>query len=372
MNRQMAIGITHSKHSFDLILNYFIKMNPTFPVSLIAIKDRFDTPIPESCERRFDETWIIRKADDIFAFADTEAHRSKLRELLPYMHNNSLWKNLAILVALLKQFETLVLWDDDQYPITLESTADWCQPIYESLRSGYDVVEVRRYGALHPIPFNISEYVSGDVLSVLESVLGLCYEAATPNLLTKATEVFLPYPGVTQEYEMSDQFHSLRHISGGSIGLNLKSHFPLFYQPPGKISRGNDVFFSCAFRSMKKRMLVNSYLHDGQVIYGWDPMRDWKTVIPTPSTKEAATKTFFRVIEGWLSYAPLLLRLEFPQTFQDKISMIRHQLQRLDDPYHVFYLHFEKYSQRLNTDLEGYDRANELWRQLLLEIQQGS
>jgi hypothetical protein len=288
------------------------------------------------------------------------------------MHNNSLWKNLAILVALLNRFETLVLWDDDQYPIALEGNTDWCQSIYETLQSGYDVVEVRRYGALHPIPFNIGEYVQADVLSTLENVLCLCYEAATPSLLTKSTEVFLPYPGATEEYEISDRFHSLRHISGGSIGLNLKSQFPMFYQPPGEISRGNDVFFSCAFRSMKKRMLRNSYLHDGQVAYEWDSLRDWRATTATPATKEVATKTFFRVIQGWLSYAPLLLRLEFPQDFEEKIRTIRDQLQRLVDPYHVFFLQFDRYCQRLDTDREAYKQANKLWRQLVSEIQEAS
>jgi hypothetical protein len=312
--------------------------------------------------------WVIRKADDILEFAHTEVLRSKVRDLLPYMHNNSLWKNLAILVALFNQFETLILWDDDQYPIALEGSANWCQPFYEILRSGYDVVEARRYGCLHPIPFNITEYVPDDVLLTLESVLCTCYEAATPRLLTNATEVFLPYPGATEEYEMSDHFHTLRHISGGSIGLNLKAQFPLFYQAPGEISRGNDVFFSCAFRSMKKVVLANSYLHDGETTYAWDPDRDWRKASATRATREGATKTFFRVIQGWLSYAPLLLRLEFPQSFEETARTIRDQLQRLAEPYDVFGVQFDKYYRRLDSDLQGYSRANELWRQLVSEI----
>jgi len=372
MNRKMAVGITHSKDSFDTILNYFVRMNPTFPISLIVVKDRFDTALPKFCDRFFEEVWVIRRKEDIFEFTNSETSQLKLRELLPYMHNNGLWKNIALLVALFKQFETLIIWDDDQYLIPLEESPDWCQPFYETLQLGYDVVEARGYGYQHPIPVNIREYIPMEILFALEEVLCICYEAATPHFLTRAEEIFLPFLGAVEEYEVSDRFHTLQFISGGSIGLNLKSQLPLFYQPPGSISRGNDVFFSCAFRSMKKRKLANNYLHDGLTIYNWDSLRKWSAVTATHATREQATETFFRVIQGWLSYASLLLRLEFPQTFSEKLHTIRAKLHQLVHPYGIFYLQFDKYCQRLETDLQGYNRANELWKQLLFEIKAAS
>lgn len=365
MNRKMAIGITHSKDSFDAILNYFVKMNPAFPISLIAVKDRFDTALPKFCDQFFEEVWVIRRKEDIFKFAISETSQSRLRELLPYMYNNSLWKNIALLVALFNQFETLIIWDDDQYLIPLDGSPNWCQPFYETLQLGYDLVEARGYGYQHPIPINISEYVPMEILLALEDVLYICYEAATPHFLTRPEEIFLPYPGVVEEYAVSDRFHTLQFISGGAIGLNLKSQLPLFYQPPGGISRGNDVFFSCAFRSMKKRKLANCFLHDGLTIHNWDPLRKWSTVTATHATREQAAEVFFRVIQGWLSYAPLLLRLEFPQTFSEKLHTIRAKLQQLIRPYDIFYLQFDKYCQRLEIDLERYNRANELWKQLV-------
>jgi hypothetical protein len=109
-----------------------------------------------------------------------------------------------------------------------------------------------------------------------------------------------------------------------------------------------------------------AHFHDPHGVLLHRAIRQWHEItVEYPQGLEAK---FVNLVKGWLSYAPLYLRLEVSD-WQAKIREIADALRTLPGVHRAFFEQFQCYRARVAQDYENYQRLGEGWRTLITHLQ---
>jgi len=227
----------------------------------------------------------------------------------------------------------------------------------------------KRLGYLHKVPPYLNRHISDNILEILEDALCLCNEIVFPGLLIGAGGCFVPH-GAFSEHGGIEYFAGRKFIYAGSAAINLKSEFPCFFDIPDldghNFSRGNDVFFSLAYgREANLKEAESRYFHDPHLfsLHADNLISSFKE--PLDFFDE---KRFFSLINGWLSYGPLLLKLSYPFDWHIRINEVKSILKNLPSCFHSTHNIFCSFADRVHDDFDLYHNIQCSWKMLCDQI----
>lgn len=166
-------------------------------------------------------------------------------------------------------------------------------------------------------------------------------------------------------------------ISPANLGINLRSSFPAFFNPPG--ARGEDAFFAMSFPAAFRVLTIPAFVfHDPFLIQPEIYSGGFPKELRAVPFSRAVLERFSGVVLGWLRYMPLYLRIrrarsshDFAGEIEKRRRMIGAISARLCDvlEYPEFARMgacFESYCQRVEKDHEDWLAVNAHWRQQVL------
>ena len=374
MNKTV-LGLIISKPSSAGVLRGIIETNPNLKASLVLVVDRgtFGNSF-EFCHDHFEDVTYLRCIGDVTDRLPRVESHELLRHLMPNFEGISLWRNLTMALAWAQNMDSLIFWDDDQYPIAPSDGRDFFEPFLKPLDEGYDLTTCRVYGNRVATSREVKHCFDNKALAILEEALLLCNEVAYPGMFTDSDSVFV---GMDREPTVPIfRFgNKLDMILGGSCANNLHSDLPPHHQilnfTGERFARGCDVFFSTAFRKMKLKLVDGVYFHDSFSAITYEKGMNWKTakLLPMPPTPHETTIRMFRqVVKGWLAYAPLLMLLACPDDWKERLERVKSILRQLSPPYDEYSYCFEKFFERLPEDYRRYVDVLDAWPSFRTEI----
>lgn len=302
-------------------------------------------------------------------------------------------RNAVMYFALMNKMDTLIFFDDDEYPLAnvlIDGRLVWkgqsvlaahIEAIFKA-----DVTCGYHCGYISPVPNlafnekltemdfrNLMETVSNDIIS-WESVKekmgdgGITY-ADLNIMIGGAVETVLAVNG-------------MKFISGANLGINLKNLtkvFP-FYNPPG--ARGEDTFLStCICDNQVFRIPVYAF-HDGFSAYG----RLLSGVLPSalkPVKPDSAviTKRFLKALVGWIRYKPLLVYLTQKNQYEYLMNKIENQLREVipklcdfygSQEFTVLLQEFHLYKAHVAEHSQEFEITKAAWIKMMDELEQRS
>lgn len=275
-------------------------------------------------------------------------------------------RNIILYTALKNNMDYLVFLDDDEYPMAVTNTrssAIWGgQHVLATHLLNIehaDITNGYHCGYVSPIPFIefndimteqdfrlFIEAISNDIISwdTVRSVMnngGVTY-ADTKVLVSDAVE------------EVQEINHT-KFITGANLCINLTKPDRVnpFYNPPG--ARGEDTFLSTCL-SQRKVLRVPCYtFHDGFSTYhhlldGVLPIK----LKYIQADSEPIIMRFYLACIGWIRYKPLLLYITQREHYEEKIDMIRRQLDETLPKVCAYFGHEE--FMNISKELERYNR----------------
>jgi len=275
-------------------------------------------------------------------------------------------RNAVLYMAIKKNLDYLVFFDDDEYPMAVtktRSTAIWGGQHVLSTHlkniADADITNGHHCGYISPIPyieFNETmteadfhlfiEAISNDIISwdTIRSVMnngGVTY--ADTKIL------------VTDDSEEVEEVNRSKFISGANLCINLTNPTRVlpFYNPPG--ARGEDTFLSTCLSELKVMRVPCYTFHDGFSTYHslMDGVLPIKLKYIKADSEEISTR-FYNACIGWIRYKPLLLYITQQDQYETKIQEIRERLDATLPKICAFFN--RKDFAKLSTELEKYNK----------------
>jgi len=294
-------------------------------------------------------------------------------------------RNALLYTAIKNDFDYLVFFDDDEYPMAVtktRSTAIWGgqHVLATHLKNIADADVTNGYhcGYISPIPyikFNDTmtetdfrlfiEAISNDIVNwdTISSVMnngGVTY-ADTKILVSDDT------------HEVEEVNHT-KFITGANLCINLTdpTRVSPFYNPPG--ARGEDTFLSTCL-SERKVVRVPCYtFHDGFSTY--NSLMDGVLPIKLKyiqADSEKISNRFYQACIGWIRYKPLLLYITQPEQYEDKIREMRVQLEATIPKISEFFgredfanitVELERYHKNVKKHYKQFIETQQIWKRI--------
>jgi hypothetical protein len=180
-------------------------------------------------------------------------------------------KNLATLVALKNKYDSILYWDDDEYPVVCSGDyqdiswrkTDILGEHIKALHSGADVSFGYWSGYVSPIPASITKILSPKVASQLAKAISPGSDVITEKSFLEPQASFVFVNKSPERKEIQMEFGG-KWISGGNLMISLKSIVlgivPAFYTPND--SRGDDTILSTGLEKAKVVSVPAGIFHD--------------------------------------------------------------------------------------------------------------
>ncbi|NTW71370.1 MAG: hypothetical protein HGA49_03920 [Eubacteriaceae bacterium] len=372
--------VKNNKIGFNLIVAYDLTYNKTKATDYTKISSEIVEQINSS---RFITKISIKDEIDFLVqetiVSEDEAH-------MIFGKGYAARRNAVLYNAIKYKMDYLIFLDDDEYPVAVTKThknAVWGgQNVLTSHLKNItqaDITNGHHCGYISPIPFlefsdkmtetdfrSFIEAISNDILNWdnIKAVMergGVTY--ADTKILT------------TDDAIEVQEINRAKFISGANLCINLtepKRVFP-FYNPPG--ARGEDTFLSTCL-SERKVLRVPCYtFHDGfstynQLLEGVLPIR-LKFI---KADSEKITTRFYRACLGWIRYKPLLLYITQPECYEEKIKIMREQLNRTLPKICSYFgqaefmnvlAELEKYHKRVEKHHDEFLETKRIWANIM-------
>ena len=171
------------------------------------------------------------------------------------------------------------------------------------------------------------------------------------------------------------------NISPANMGINLKSPFPVFYNPKG--ARGEDAFFAMSIDQGAKLFQIPAFIfHDPFLSHPEIYENRFPNYLIDEPVSPKAIKRFANVILGWIKYMPLFLRIRFhyEPMYYKKILKKNHEIIDRISVELTEHLHcrdflkmsacLDAYNQRVEIDFENWLEINSIWKKGILPLLQ--
>jgi len=246
-------------------------------------------------------------------------------------------KNLILLCALLKDYDFVLFWDDDEYPVVclqgaseiLWSRTDVLGAHLSELLTGADVTCGFWTGHVFPTVPGIYKILSAHTAARLGEALSLGTETHSKQSFTLPERSFKVGDGIPKAEEMRI-VRGGKWVSGGNLAVRAQSVLsgavPPYYTPSE--SRGDDTIFSFHLSDAKVMAVPGGAFHDMYLDYpsitkGKYPLNPG--FIPSHTEKYEAR--FASALKAWLAYAPLFIRLSegttrYRETLKEMLLML--------------------------------------------------
>lgn len=322
LTESIALHNGFQQHEIGLLINY----DPLFQ----GLSDaEFTKALP--FYSAFREVMFIGPGDCDFYqnFMRRQGVPSDVAEILCQSRGYGNKKNLALLAALLRGYDLVIFWDDDEYPVALLQQG-WVETNIVGAHANALDAEVTSgfcTGYTSPVPPDVCARLSEETATLLGTALAVGSDVITSKSFHLSRDFFCIPHSIPETQEIPEKDGG-KWISGGNLGVRLKGFvtgvLPPFYTPDA--SRGDDTIFS--MRLQRSRVFLvpsgifhDCFLHHGDLSLGSLPSR----IVPAASVRnDSDVKRLARAVLGWLAYAPLVIRLREPGSYSKSIStMIR-------------------------------------------------
>lgn len=301
-------------------------------------------------------------------------------------------RNAILYFAIKNHMDYLIFLDDDEYPVAVTNTKKYAiwggQQVISShikyiQQAEADLTHGYHCGYISPIPYleyndtmtetdfrSFIEAISNDILNWdnIKAVMnngGVTY--ADTKIITSDTAI-----------EVQEENHT-KFISGANLGINLTNPqrvFP-FYNPTG--ARGEDTFLSTCLSDRKVLQIPCYTFHDGFSTYnslleGMLPIK-LKFI---RADNEHVVDRFYKACIGWIRYKPLLLYITQSDCYDDKIEVMRQQLNEVlpkicayfGKPEFMNVLHeLEKFNKKVKKDYQEFIDTQHIWAKIMKTVQ---
>ena len=172
--------------------------------------------------------------------------------------------------------------------------------------------------------------------------------------------------------------NSKKWVSGSTLCINLKhiDVIPAFYNPPG--ARGEDTFFSMMLDNCKVIKVPVYHFHDGFLKYK-SLMNDKfpKKLRKIETKEENVEERFLKASVGWLKYKPLLLYIQEPKKYNEKIQTMKKNLEisvpKMNDLFKTNCFNklneiLELYDKNVKKHYKAYVDINKFWNNIKFNI----
>ena len=298
-------------------------------------------------------------------------------------------RNAVLYNAVKQNLDYLIFLDDDEYPVAV--TKNGKNPVWggQNVLTAHlnfieeaDITHGHHCGYISPIPY--VEY--NDTMS--EDDFRIFIEAVSNDILSwEKVKGVMENGGVTyadtgilnsDEALEVEEAGQAKFISGANLCLNLRDPLRLFpfYNPPG--ARGEDTFLSTCLTNRRVLRIPCYAFHDGFSTYH----QLFEGILPIQlkfirADGEQVTSRFYRACIGWIRYKPLLIHITQPDQYEEKIDLIRQQLNQtlprlcefFQDPDFINILtEFEKYHRNVKKHHKEFLESQKIWSKMMMDL----
>ncbi len=372
--------VDNKKISLNLFVAYDLSYNKT------KISDY--TNMHQSLVEQIDSSEFIgtETKDREVAYLIRENVLTEGEALLIFNRGYAAKRNAVLYSAIKKNMDCVIFLDDDEYPMAVTNSYDkilWGGQhiLYHHLNfiSQADITYGYHCGYISPIPYlefnsvlsqstfrSFIEAISNDIINweTLKNVMkngGVTY--AEKKILASKLPI-----------EIQEVNHA-KFISGSNLCINLSDPcrvFP-FYNPPN--ARGEDTFLGTCLGERKVLRVPVYAFHDGfstynDLLHGVLPIRLKFIKADTEKIK----KRFYKACIGWIRYKPLLLYITDSKSYEEKIDVIRNQLNETLPQICAFFddcdfmnilVELEKYNRNVKKHYENFLETQRIWSKIM-------
>ncbi len=260
-------------------------------------------------------------------------------------HGHAKGRNTVMYYALKENIDYLLFWDDDEYPVACikgeNGKIEWkmqnnvIDHIKYIEKENADVTRAYHCGYISPIPYiEASEEVSEeDLKNFIEAISNelVTWESIKKNFEVDGGVTFADRNVANGEgaFEVLGENGEKKWVAGSTLCLNLRNidKIPAFYNPPG--ARGEDTFFSMSLDEAKVFRIPLYHFHDGflkctSIMKNRFPAKLRKI----ESDEDNIEQRFLKASIGWIKYKPLLMYIENPETYRERIEKVQEKLEK--------------------------------------------
>lgn len=302
-------------------------------------------------------------------------------------HGHSKGRNTVMYYALMEKTNYLIFWDDDEYPVACIKDEDngliWQKQdnILKHIENidNLDVSVGYHCGYISPIPYlNLNDEKSG--IMVKTYIQAISNEIVDLDNIKK---IMRENGGVTyanKEIIQNGKIKEIEKINGGKwiagstlcINLNHLEKIPAFYNPPE--ARGEDTFFSLGLDNCKVARVPIYHFHDGFLKYKCIMDNKFpKKLRKIENNEENVSSRFLKASLGWIKYKPLLLYIQNPKEYKQKIAKVREYLEMSipeiieifnEEKFSTLIEVLNKYDENVKSNYKDYIATNETWNKI--------
>ena len=246
-------------------------------------------------------------------------------------------KNIILLNAILKGYDMVLFWDDDEYPVicmqndtsVVWQNTDILTAHLREISNGADVATGFWTGHVFPTIPDIHKILHYNTATLLGEALGLGTETHSRNSFVDPT-LWFHIGKLIPEINEIKAINGGKWVSGGNISVNVQSVLegivPPYYTPVD--SRGDDTIFSMHLSRAKVMSVPSGAYHDMYLDY---PKICRENFPKNPGfiegNNEKYMSRFAFALRAWLAYAPLFIKLKGDGTYKsvarEMISLLR-------------------------------------------------
>ena len=302
-------------------------------------------------------------------------------------HGHSKGRNTVMYYALMEKTNYLIFWDDDEYPVACIKDENngliWQKQdnILKHIENidNLDVSVGYHCGYISPIPYlNLNDEKSG--IMVKKYIQAISNEIVDLDNIKK---IMRENGGVTyanKEIIQNGKIKEIEKINGGKwiagstlcINLNHLEKIPAFYNPPE--ARGEDTFFSLGLDNCKVARVPIYHFHDGFLKYKCIMDNKFpKKLRKIENNEENVSSRFLKASLGWIKYKPLLLYIQNPKEYKQKIAKVREYLEMSipeiieifnEEKFSTLIEVLNKYDENVKSNYKDYIATNETWNKI--------
>lgn len=249
-------------------------------------------------------------------------------------------KNIVILTALRDEYDYVIFWDDDEYPVYSvrnNEAIEWYSSDlikeYTSNR-GFPIDIACGYwtGFISTIPLQFNTYISRDLAIKFGEALSIGSDVVDRNTFINSSSSFVVLNS-DMAVKKIEEINGVKWVGGGNVAYRVDSirsgRVPPFYTPDG--SRGEDTIHSMQLKEVNVYSVPVGVFHDAfsdykDITKGRFP----KNLVLPDKGREYYMKRFSEALFGWLTYAPLYIRLRYGDGYANRIAAMIEQLQSIE------------------------------------------
>ena len=311
-------------------------------------------------------------------------------------HGHAKGRNTVMYYALKEKMDYLLFWDDDEYPVACikgeDGKVEWKKQnnVIDHIRymekEDANVTRAYHCGYNSPIP-NIEEsdeVPEEDLKNFIEAISNelVTWESIKKNFEEDGGVTFADRDIANGEgaFEILAENGEKKWVAGSTLCLNLKDieKIPAFYNPPG--ARGEDTFFSMSLDEAKVFRIPLYHFHDGflkctSIMKNRFPSKLRKI----ESDENSIEQRFLKASIGWIKYKPLLMYIENPETYKERIEKVQEKLEKGSEKINKLFENsdfthlpeiMKEYDENVEEHYQEFLDTNKIWDKLKVAVKQ--